>query len=304
MATPQTKLLTFPLSNPSTSILPLANPTSTPMAFKVKTTNPARYVVRPNLGALAPGAALDITIALHRSTDRKLDADLNPGPSRDKFLLQTAPAPRLTSTDDPAAFWASAPPEGMQSSKLKVAFSPAAAPPPDAATGVRRRVPPADAAPLPDVDDLLKEGNGAAARARAEALQADVDGKGGRIAGMRAELEEKTAETARVLDEAPRAPVSAQRAVTDPFGGVSVVAVGLFLLLLALVGGLVFFSGKGVGKVGEKVAESASTVSEKVAESAGAVSEKVAESASAVGEKVAESANIVNEKVSEAVKGA
>lgn len=283
MATPQTKLLTFPLSNPSTSSLPLANPTSTPIAFKVKTTNPARYVVRPNLGALAPGASLDITIALHRSTDRNLDADLTPGPSRDKFLLQTAPAPRLGPTDDPAAFWASGPPEAMQSSKLKVAFAPpAAAPSLDAATGVRRRAPPADAAPLPDADKLLDVGNGAAARARAEALQTEVDGKGGRIAGMRAELEEKTAETARVLDEAPGAPVSAQRAATDPFGGVSVVAVGLFLLLLALVGGLVFFGGEGVGKVGEKVAESASSVSEKVAEGAGVVSGKVSEAVEGV----------------------
>jgi hypothetical protein len=31
----------------------ISNPTSSPVAFKVKTTNPERYLVRPNQGILA-----------------------------------------------------------------------------------------------------------------------------------------------------------------------------------------------------------------------------------------------------------
>lgn len=251
------RVLTFPITGSSSDIITVTNTSSAPAAFKVKTTNPLRYVVRPNIGALAPDASVEISIALHRAPTPEQDADLVPGASKDKFLLQAAPAPGLDPAAPPAAFWSSpTSPPGTSSTKLRVAF---AAPgvvdnaqgetqsdevsEPRATRVVR------SAGVLPDADDLLKEGNGAAARARAEALQGDADGKAAALAKMRAELAERKAETSRVLDDAPRAPVAANRVVTDPFGGVSVAAVALFFVLLALVAKTVFFGGGGVETV-------------------------------------------------------
>lgn len=236
------RVLTFPLAPASSDMITVTNTSRAPAAFKVKTTNPQRYVVRPNIGALAAGASVDISVALHRAPAPALDADLAPGPSKDKFLLQAAPSPGLDPAAPPAAFWAGATaPPGTVSTKLRVAFVEGGAVSEPPAEARPARAPPTGA--LPDGDELLKEGNGAAARARAEALQADADGKAAALAKMRADLAERKAETARVLDDAPRAPVAANRAATDPFGGVSVAAVALFFVLIAVVAKTVFFKG-------------------------------------------------------------
>lgn len=88
---------------------------------------------------------------------------------------------------------------------------------------------------LPDSNELLRPGNGPAARARAEALQNEVDTKTATLAALKADLQETRAETTRILQDAPRAPLAANPVMTDPFGGVSMLAIALLVLLFAII---------------------------------------------------------------------
>lgn len=297
--------LTFSLGNfDSTDVVTLTNPHDLPYAFKVKTTNPQRYVVRPNLGAVAPGASVDVAIALHRQPAAVVaavdaDSDLVPGIARDKFLFQSAPAPGLTPAHTPANFWASQiqPPDTV-AVKLRVNFvdghsnhsplplqhaaaaslyessqtdntpiTPTSAykSPHGTRTGMDHSssnihdltsssditsstVSTAPSKPLlvpkskvlPDAEELLRPGNGVAARLRAEKLQNDVDTKAASLAALKADLRETKAETERVLSDAPKAPLAANQVATDPFGGVSIAAIALFILLFAVVAKAIF----------------------------------------------------------------
>lgn len=96
--------LTFPLhprqtKNPEETVL-LTNVSSADLAFKVKTNNVARYYVRPNSGAVPYGE----TITLHM-TLQPYPPCPSPGPSSDKFLVQTAVVPGLAATRSPQDYW-------------------------------------------------------------------------------------------------------------------------------------------------------------------------------------------------------
>lgn len=245
------RTLTFPLTPSPSDTITLQNTGSLPAAFKVKTTNPQRYVVRPNLGALAPHASVDVTVALHRAAGG--DADLAPGPARDKFLLQAAPAPGLEAGESAVAFWGEGVPEGTTSVKLRVVFVEAkAAAVAGVGAGGEGSARSAGSAGRPGragvVEDellLMSEGNGDKARRRVETLQGEVDGKAAEVARIKAALKETQAEKETVLREAPKAPLSANQVVTDPFGGVSVAAIALLMVLFAIVAKTVF-SGRDV----------------------------------------------------------
>mmetsp|Transcript_9537 Transcript_9537/g.17293 ORF Transcript_9537/g.17293 Transcript_9537/m.17293 type:complete len:321 (+) Transcript_9537:190-1152(+) len=78
------------------SMLTLANNTGDYFAFKVKTTQPRRYLVRPNQGLVKPGESEEVTIILVDKDKQMLLTDFEQiGPSalessKDKFLIQSS----------------------------------------------------------------------------------------------------------------------------------------------------------------------------------------------------------------------
>lgn len=70
------------------------------VAFKVKTTNQARYIVRPNVGTIDAKSTSKIYIGVQPSSDLP-----PPGQSKDKFLLRVTSCPGTGSL--PEDFWAS-----------------------------------------------------------------------------------------------------------------------------------------------------------------------------------------------------
>ena len=88
---------------------------------------------------------------------------------------------------------------------------------------------------MADADHLLQEENYEEALQRVRELQAMLDEKNLELARLRAELAETRAESERVLKEAPQTPLSANKVLSDPFGGVSVAGIGLMLLLFLIL---------------------------------------------------------------------
>ncbi|KAK1866327.1 hypothetical protein I4F81_008847 [Pyropia yezoensis] len=89
-----------------------------PVAFKIKTTRPARYVVRPNAGVLPPGVAAAVEISLTPGAAVPPPAAL----CRDKFLVQAGAVLPGMAIDD--AFWGGA---AFSRTKLTVAVEGVAA---------------------------------------------------------------------------------------------------------------------------------------------------------------------------------
>lgn len=112
----------------------------------------------------------------------------------------------------------------MQSSLTKEALSPAVL-----------GSPLAELVSLDDADELLQEGNYEAAVRRAKELQAMLDLKNLELARLRMELAETRGESERVLEEAPTTPLSANKVLSDPFGGVSVAGFGLMVVLFVIL---------------------------------------------------------------------
>lgn len=99
------RILRFPAApsdtlTTSSDTLSVTNLSSCDLAFKVKTTNQARYIVRPNVGVIPAHSHLSILIGLHASLDVP-----TPGLSKDKFLLCVAEAPGTAITGLPDAYW-------------------------------------------------------------------------------------------------------------------------------------------------------------------------------------------------------
>mmetsp|Transcript_53349 Transcript_53349/g.133930 ORF Transcript_53349/g.133930 Transcript_53349/m.133930 type:complete len:325 (+) Transcript_53349:24-998(+) len=101
--------LTFPLLSPSdrvsTEILRVTSKSNEVVTFKVRTTNPERYVVRPNIGIIAPGEAAVIQVIL--SHHLPVNAD-----TVDMFQVLCLPLPSNRASDSDQDFdidrvWAS-----------------------------------------------------------------------------------------------------------------------------------------------------------------------------------------------------
>lgn len=84
--------------------------------------------------------------------------------------------------------------------------------------------------------DSLRE-----AERNVEGLQRNVDGKDRELARLRMEVEEKKAETKRILKSVPKAPLSANKFVADPYGGVSLAQVAVMILLAAVLAKVFLF---------------------------------------------------------------
>ncbi|XP_010518728.1 PREDICTED: vesicle-associated protein 3-1-like [Tarenaya hassleriana] len=67
----------------------LSNKTDSYVAFKVKTTNPKKYCVRPNMGIVMPESTCDIIVTMQAQKEAPPDMQC-----MDKFLLQSVKAPK------------------------------------------------------------------------------------------------------------------------------------------------------------------------------------------------------------------
>lgn len=213
----------------SIDTLTVTNISSSNVAFKVKTTNQQRYIVRPNVGVIQIGDTVDIDIGLQLAS-----ATPRVGPSKDKFLLRVAAAPQHLDAASLADFWTALEGDaGVRGFKFKVEFfsasddaqAPVSSPPPDASRYVIMR----------DPDELLQDDKYALAMSRVRELQQSLEAKNLELVRLKTELAETKAETERVLRDAPTTPLSANKVVSDPFGGVSIVGLGLMLLLFLIL---------------------------------------------------------------------
>lgn len=259
------RILRFPAA-PSEPQAPLSdtiivsNAASTDLAFKVKTTNQARYIVRPNVGVISHGGNISILIALQPSNEVP-----EVGPSKDKFLLMVAEAPDTADFGLQPDYWTDRENDpDVVGIKFKVEFVDEGEIV-DGATPVENRIREMPEEPTPpgnvvtsaavkhDVkptkgresvasDDSTMVGDGSyeAALERVRELQAMLDAKNLELARLKTELAETKAESERVLKAAPKVPLSANQVLTDPFGGVSTVGYGLLFLLFVVIIGVLF----------------------------------------------------------------
>ncbi|KAG8046524.1 hypothetical protein GUJ93_ZPchr0008g14155 [Zizania palustris] len=73
----------------------LTNKTNHYVAFKVKTTNPKKYCVRPNIGVVLPGSTCDVTVTMQSQSEAPPDMQC-----KDKFLVQSVAAENGATTQD------------------------------------------------------------------------------------------------------------------------------------------------------------------------------------------------------------
>ncbi|KAL5728233.1 Vesicle-associated protein 1-3 [Ranunculus cassubicifolius] len=116
----------FELKKQSSCSLQLTNKTDDYVAFKVKTTNPKKYCVRPNTGAVAPGTTCDVTVTMQAQKEAPADMQC-----KDKFLLQSVIVPNGTTTKDiTAEMFNKEAGHVVEEFKLRVAYIPANPPSP------------------------------------------------------------------------------------------------------------------------------------------------------------------------------
>lgn len=258
------RVLSFVLSPPEDGLvhdtLTVTNIADIPLAFKVKTTNQHRYIVRPNVGKLEPSKSVDIFIGM-QPPPRLADNPIA-GPSKDKFLLRVTDAPP-DEYELPDGFWAGKEDDPtVIGIKFRVEFmdpvipgenlepirpirplpdvrTPTAVPhardmPPSMLTSDTKKGQVANVE-LNDAEALLQQGNYEHAMQRVKDLQEMLDSKNLELARLKTELAETKAESERVLKEAPKTPLSANKLLSDPFGGVSLTGFGLMLLLFLII---------------------------------------------------------------------
>ncbi|CAH9087138.1 unnamed protein product [Cuscuta europaea] len=92
--TPQDVKFIFEPRKQSSCSIRLANKSDKHVAFKVKTTNPKKYSVRPNVGVFSPKASRDVTITMQAQREPPLDMIC-----KDKFLVQATAVPEETSEE-------------------------------------------------------------------------------------------------------------------------------------------------------------------------------------------------------------
>nr|XP_029119958.1 vesicle-associated protein 1-3 isoform X2 [Elaeis guineensis] len=116
----------FELKKPITCCMQLTNKTDRYVAFKVKTTNPKKYCVRPNMGIILPHMTCSVTVQMQAQNEAPPDNQC-----RDKFLIQSVVAADGAATKDitPEMF-NKAPDKVVDEFKLRVVYIPANPPSP------------------------------------------------------------------------------------------------------------------------------------------------------------------------------
>lgn len=195
------------------------------VAFKMKTTNPNRYIVRPNVACIAKGTGVDIRILLAENATQP-----SPGPSKDRFQLRVALAPGLSEELSVSDFWRD---NEDDSNLLRIKFSVKFVPHVPLPRVPRPTAPPE----LPGADALLAPGRRTDAVQKASELENKLHDRDTELARIRTELKETIAEKERTLREAPAPPPPAHRFFWDSYGGFGLLSVALiaFVCVLAVV---------------------------------------------------------------------
>ncbi|XP_072956114.1 vesicle-associated protein 1-3-like [Typha angustifolia] len=116
----------FELKKNSSCSMQLTNKTDQYVAFKVKTTNPRKYVVRPNNGIVLPGTTCTITVTMQAQKDIPPDYHC-----KDKFLIQSVLADYgATAKDITPEMFNKTPDKVVEEFKLRVVYIPANPPSP------------------------------------------------------------------------------------------------------------------------------------------------------------------------------
>ncbi|KAF5196237.1 Vesicle-associated protein 1-1 [Thalictrum thalictroides] len=110
---------TFELKKQSSCSVQLVNNSDQYVAFKVKTTNPKKYCVRPNVGVIHPNATCDFTVTMQ--AQRVVPPELQ---CKDKFLIQGTIVPYGTAEDAiPPDMFAKDSGNYLEETKLKVVLT-------------------------------------------------------------------------------------------------------------------------------------------------------------------------------------
>lgn len=193
------------------------------IAFKMKTTNPNCYIVRPNVAFVAQGESLDIKVFLAETAPPQ-----PPGPSKDRFQLRVASAPGLADSLTAVDFWREHESDAPQ---LRIRFTVKFVP----FIGEKAPSTGAAAEPMPDAAALLAPEAEGDAIGKVAALHEKTQERNAELARLQTELQETKSEQERTLREAPGAPMQANSLVSDPFGGLSILAVGLIFVIVLLM---------------------------------------------------------------------
>ncbi|KAK8934345.1 Vesicle-associated protein 1-3 [Platanthera zijinensis] len=117
---------TYELNRHSTCTIQMSNDREDYVAFKVKTTNPKKYSVRPNIGVVLPGTTCNVLVTMQAYKEAPLDAQC-----KDKFLVQSVVASHGATTKDiTVEMFNKEPNKVVDEFKLRVVHVPASRPSP------------------------------------------------------------------------------------------------------------------------------------------------------------------------------
>nr|GMD82536.1 vesicle-associated protein 1-2-like [Ipomoea batatas] len=115
----------FELKKQISCSLQLSNRSDNHVAFKVKTTNPKKYCVRPNIGIVLPRSTCDVIVTMQ--AQKEMPPNLQ---CKDKFLVQSVVAtPGVTPKDITGEMFNKEAGSGVEECKLKVTYVPPPQPP-------------------------------------------------------------------------------------------------------------------------------------------------------------------------------
>ncbi len=202
------------------------------IAFKMKTTNPNRYIVRPNVSCIPKGKSADIKVFLAETAPQPA-----PGPSKDRFQLRVALAPGLSEELSATEFWREhEDDQSLLRLKFSVKFVPFV---PPAEPRDESEDPPSE---LPDAESLLEPGRAEDAVKKVEALEEQLHDRDSELARIRTALKETIEEKDRTLRASDtHTPVAANKAVWDAYGGLGVAALCMLVVVAVLA---IIFNGR------------------------------------------------------------
>ncbi|KAJ8498678.1 hypothetical protein OPV22_009230 [Ensete ventricosum] len=115
----------FELNKQISCSLQLSNKTEDFLAFKVKTTNPRKYCVRPNVGIILPRSTCDVVVTMQAQPEAPPDMQC-----KDKFLLQSIATSSTTTLNDiTQEMFSKEPGKTVDEVKIQVAYVPPPQPP-------------------------------------------------------------------------------------------------------------------------------------------------------------------------------
>lgn len=193
------------------------------IAFKMKTTNPNRYIVRPNVSCIPKGESCNIRVMLAENAPQP-----EPGPSKDRFQLRVCLAPGLSEDLAPAEFWNENEDRAdLARLKFTVKFVPFHLPEPEPAPEAKKP----EVKNMPEAEALLADGKQGEAVEKVAELEQSLQDRDSELAKIRTELKETIEAKDRTLRQVPNTPMNANKAFWDAYGGLGVVAIALVVVV-------------------------------------------------------------------------